>query len=101
MEDGRRIVRERAEYGLSASDLERILPRLLPGVSPVRVDRRYVYTLGPGRRVCIASGQERERRLAGLRIPCIDVEFSFEGLADDERTGIRARFDRAFQKGGG
>lgn len=96
------MVRTQAEYGLSMSDLERILPRLLPEVPPVRhAECYYVFTLGPDRRFTIRVGVERERRLAGLRIPTVDLEFMFEGLGDDECRALRARFDRVFQKGGG
>ncbi|MEQ8495922.1 MAG: hypothetical protein RLW42_17050, partial [Gammaproteobacteria bacterium] len=54
-----------------------------------------------GRRLVVRLAAERERRIALLRLPVTDVHFEFTAFPAAARDAFLARFDRAFQKGGG
>lgn len=41
------------------------------------------------------------RRIALLRLPQLEVRFSYSGLALERRQAIQSYFDRATQRGGG
>lgn len=89
------------EYGVSHADLERLLPRLLHDVEPIRTADGFLFPLAGGRAITLVPGPERERRLAGLRLPCTEIRFEFVGLSQSECESFRARFGRVFHKGGG
>ena len=92
----------RREYGLSHADLRRILPRLTDA-SFASAEDYFSLEFADGRRVCLTVSPERERRLGLLRLPVVDIAFSFEGTAwvETECAAFLRHFDRAFQKGGG
>ena len=52
-------------------------------------------------RVLIALGDEKERRIASLVLPFLEVEFVFENLDAEQRRSFYAAFQRSFQRGGG
>jgi hypothetical protein len=77
--------------------------RLLPLVAPVTFDaarRRFTHT-EPDRcwHLCILA--ERERRIALVRLPVVDVAFVFEGYARAEADAVLDRFWSYFRRGGG
>jgi hypothetical protein len=43
----------------------------------------------------------RERRIASVRLPMVDVEFVFRGYAQAEIESVMARFFAHFRRGGG
>ena len=92
---------ERLDMGLSRADFERVFPRLVAPAS-LRWDARQVAVQwADGRHLRVALSPERERRIASLRLPCLDLHFVFTAFTPDAATAFIARFDRAFHKGGG
>jgi len=61
---------------------------------------RLAVAIGTGR-LEISLGTERQRQLALIRLPACTVELCFHGLSQEAATAALARFDRAFQRGGG
>lgn len=93
--------REILDYGLSLADLERVMPRLIPEATLTRKGRVYLLHWPEGGAVTLDPGQPRERSIAGLRIPWLQLTFDFVGLDAAARAAFLARFARCFQKGGG
>jgi len=88
------------QFGLSHADLQRLLPRFTDAdVSFSGSD--FVLVFANKRQLAISLGPERERRLGLMRIPFVDLEFTFKGWEPSDIHGFMARFDRMFQKGGG
>ncbi len=52
-------------------------------------------------RVTIRLGAERQRRIASLALPFMEVEFSFLDLDPEQRRRFYTAFSRSFQRGGG
>lgn len=98
---GRGQRRNPSGRGLSHADLARILPRLIPGVAPICDGLAYRFALGDRKSVCLLPGPERERRIALIRVPYLELTLEYRELDAAERAGFRARFERAFQTGGG
>lgn len=63
-------------------------------------DHRIEIPLEQGR-VVIRLGDDRQRRIASLSMPCMTVDFCFENLDGDQRARFFNDFQRSFQKGGG
>jgi hypothetical protein len=59
-----------------------------------------VITVGSGE-VRIGLGPQNVRKIANLRLPTIDVEFTLSGLNDAEVDLFWSRFDLCFRRGGG
>ena len=57
--------------------------------------------LGAPGKVEITLSEERERRIALLRLPVVDVEIALSGFEPDALDRFLVQFDRAFQRGGG
>jgi len=92
---------ESSAWGLSLADLERVMPRLIPEATLTRPAGHYLLSWPDGRSVILDPGTPRERLLAGLRIPWLQLTFEFRGLNAEDRAAFLARFARCFQKGGG
>lgn len=91
----------RREMGVGHADLHRLLGAALGGL-PYRADGTHIVASAPdGLRVEIHVAPERERRLAGLRLPVTEVELRFSGAGREAVEAFMARFDRTFHKGGG
>lgn len=90
----------RREFGLSHSDFFRIFPRIEPDSRTIE-ERCVALERRDGRRLRIEISDEKVRRLGALKIPFIDITFHFTGWSDEQRAEFFAKFDRAFQKGGG
>ena len=54
----------------------------------------------PGK-VEIRLSEERERRIALLRLPVVDVEIELSGFEPEVLERFLVQYDRAFQRGGG
>lgn len=93
--------KESSAWGLSLADLERVMPRLIPEATLTRPAGHYLLSWPDGRSVTLDPGTPRERLLAGLRIPWLQLDFEFRGLNAGDRAAFLARFARCFQKGGG
>ena len=88
------------EMSISHREFLRILPGALDGRDCRRDGARVVVGEG-ARRVEITLGAEGERRIALLRLPVTPVRIVFFGHTTDETEAFLARFERAFQRGGG
>ena len=103
MSDGRAvnaIVRSR-EMGLTRADFFRLLPTVLAGSTDAVVYENTV-TIGQGSRaIRIELDEGESRRLGTLKIPVLHVLFRFYGHSTADAEAFLARFDRAFQRGGG
>lgn len=91
----------RPAMGMSHADFFRVLPRVLADAR-WRRDGLSIHAEWPqGARLVASVSPERERRIASLCLPCVDVELAFCGLSAAERAEFLQRFDSAFHKGGG
>lgn len=79
------------------------LRSLAPAVAPATftVQGRSISVIGAPGKVEITLSEERERRIALLRLPVVDVAIELSGFAPDALDRFLAQFDRAFQRGGG
>ena len=90
------------DMGYSETEFFRILPSALKG---------FTYTVD-GNRVSI-NGVDKDqglemivsrlpdRKIGMIRIPRIEVEFSFHNFSENERKQFMTNFDRSYQRGGG
>lgn len=79
------------------------LRSLAPAVAPATftVQGRSISVIGAPGKVEITLSEERERRIALLRLPVVDVAIELSGFEPDALDRFLAQFDRAFQRGGG
>lgn len=79
------------------------LRSLAPAVAPATftVRGRSISVIGAPGKVEITLSEERERRIALLRLPVVDVAIELSGFEPDALDRFLAQFDRAFQRGGG
>ncbi len=77
--------------------------RRLPAVASVQYDaeRMQFDHVEDGRRWSLRMVAQRERRIAGLHLPVVDVEFVFQGYARADVDAIMERFFAHFRRGGG
>lgn len=72
------------------------------GPAPRQADNgRTVEVPVGGGRVSIRLGDDRQRRIASLVLPLLEVDFHFEGLDPLQRRRFYEMFQRSFHKGGG
>lgn len=95
--------RTRPEMGITRADFRRIFPRLFEaGQCALEAGADGATVNWPdGRHLHVTVSVERQRRIALLRIPYVDLDFRFEGFAAGDVDAFMVRFDRAFHKGGG
>ena len=88
--------------GITHDDFFRIFPRL---VAPAEVTREGLEVTvaweGVQRSLQVTLSEEKNRKIARLRIPYVELEFRFRNFSSGERLEFLTRFYRAFQKGGG
>ena len=88
--------------GITHGDFFRIFPRL---VAPAGVSREGLQITvaweGVQRSLQITLSEEKNREIARLRMPYVELEFRFRSFSKSERLEFLAKFHRAFQKGGG
>ena len=90
------------DMGYSLAEYLRILPSAVKGYT-YRVDGNRVVINGSGtnRRLTLDLKTLPERRIGMIRIPRIEVEFSFENFSERERKDFLVTLDRSYQRGGG
>jgi len=54
-----------------------------------------------GRQVVIELGPQLSRNIALLKIPYVEVRFSFHGFSDEAREQFMERFELYYRRGGG
>lgn len=79
------------------------LRSLAPAVAPATfiVDGLSISVIGAPGKVEITLSEQRERRIALLRLPVVDVDIEFSGFEPEALERFLRQFDRAFQRGGG
>jgi hypothetical protein len=86
--------------GITHSEFFRTLPAAL-GLTPYAVQGHDVIIGEDTRRLVISLSSEGRRRIAALSLPTTQVHFTFSGCSPQDVEQFMARFDRAFQRGGG
>ena len=85
---------------ITHAEFLRILPGAVPAGSVSANGSRIVVATGD-RRLVIRLSDERQRRIGFLTLPVTHVRLEFSGYSDGDAAAALARFDRAFQRGGG
>ena len=88
------------EMSITHNEFFRLLPRAVNDAAVARQGNRINITTGTGL-VKITLAPETVRKLAMLEFPVTEVTIEFNGLNASERAVFLARFDLAYQKGGG
>jgi hypothetical protein len=86
--------------GITHSEFFRTLPAALAAL-PYTVQGHDVIIGEDTRRLVISLSSEGRRRIAALSLPTTQVLFTFSGYSSQDIDRFMARFDRAFQRGGG
>ena len=86
--------------GITHREFFRTLSVALPAL-PYTVQGRDVLISDDTRRLVISLSPEGRRRIAALSLPTTQVHFTFSGYSQQDIDRFMARFDRAFQRGGG
>lgn len=94
------VVRFSRDMGITHSEFFRTLPAALPAL-PYAVQGSEVTISDDTRRLVISLSPEGRRRIAALSLPTTQVHFTFSGYSPQDVDRFMARFDRAFQRGGG
>ena len=94
------VVRFSRDMGITHSEFFRTLPAALPALS-YTVHGLDIIVAEDTRRLVIRLSPEGRRRIAALSLPTTQVHFTFSGYSPQNVDHFMARFDRAFQRGGG
>ena len=94
------VVRFFRDMGITHSEFFRTLPAALVTL-PYTVQGHEVMISDDTRRLVISLSPESRRRLGALSLPTTQVHFTFSGYSSQDIDRFMARFDRAFQRGGG
>jgi hypothetical protein len=89
----------RLEMGCTAAEFHHRLP-LVTAVTRDAAGRQFDH-VEEGRRWRLRLSEPRERLIGSLRLPVVDVEFTFEGYAPAEIETFMALFHAHFRRGGG
>ena len=94
------VVRFSRDMGITHREFFRTLPAAL-APTPYTVQDRDVVISDDTQRLVISLSPEGRRRIAALSLPTTQVHFTFSGYSSQDVEQFMARFDRAFQRGGG
>ena len=94
------VVHFSRDMGITHREFFRTLPAALPAL-PHTVHGHDVIIAEDTRRLVISLSPEGRRRIAALSLPTTQVHFTFSGYSSQDIERFMARFDRAFQRGGG
>ena len=92
--------RLRREMTISHEEFFRLVPRALADIPFTRCGSRVEARCGE-RRIDIRLEPEFKRRLASLELPVTRISMALRGFGAEDEAAFLARFDLAFQKGGG
>lgn len=99
--DAAKVRAERLAMGISHADFFRVFPTVIAPASWRREGLAIHVEWPAGVRLTATVSAQKQRRIASLSLPYVDIDFDFVGMAASAREAFLARFDRAFQKGGG
>lgn len=94
------VVRFSRDMGITHHEFFRTLPAALRP-TPYTVQGHDVIVNDDTRHLVITLSPEGRRRIAALSLPTTQVHFTFSGYSPQDVDCFMARFDRAFQRGGG
>jgi hypothetical protein len=97
--DGKAI-RFTRQLGLTHAEFHRSLPPAIAHRAFTVENNRIRIDVGE-RTVTMELGPQRYRAIASLRLPYVEVTFTFIGFSGGERHAFMERFERYFQRGGG
>ncbi|MBX2839066.1 MAG: hypothetical protein KTR35_19570, partial [Gammaproteobacteria bacterium] len=86
------------EMGFTHADFFRLLPRAM-GETPFEINGLVVNCRLPTGSLRITLGEERERRLVLLVLPCTSVTLEFEDVMEEDRERFLKYFNLRFMKG--
>ena len=86
------------EMGYTHADFFRLLPRAL-GHTPYEINGLVVNCTLPSGRLRITLGEERERRLVLVSIPCTTITFEYINVSEEVREKFNKYFELRFMKG--
>lgn len=90
------------DYGCTLAEWERDLPRAVGAHVMARpAPGQAAVSLAGGGRLMLAWQELPPRRIAGLRLPRLQVDFRFEQVDAASRTAFMHPFDLTLQRGGG
>ena len=86
--------------GLTHSEFYRSLP---PAIAhhTFSVEDNHVRIDYGDRVVTLELGSQQVRSIASLRLPYVEVRFTFDGFSATQQREFMARFERYFRRGGG
>lgn len=88
------------EMGLTHAEFFRSLPSAIAHREYTVEGRKVEVDFGE-RRVAIELGEQKNRAIASLNLPYVEVTFSFFDFSDAQRDEFMGRFDLYFRRGGG
>lgn len=89
------------QMGITHAEFMRLLPRAL-GTSTFEMQGAIIVMPSDGgKQLRITLGPESVRQIALMRMPTMPVALTFSGYTQAEAEDTLARFDRAYQRGGG
>lgn len=86
------------EMGFSHADFFRLLPSAM-GDNPYEVDGPEVNCTLPTGTLKITLGEERERRLVLVVIPCTTITFEYINVSEEDHENFKKYFELRFMKG--
>ncbi len=86
------------EMGYTHADFFRLLPGAM-GDTPYEINGLEVDCKLPTGTLKITLGEERERVLVLVVLPCMNVTFEFKDVRDEDRERFTRYFDVRFMKG--
>ena len=86
------------QMGYTHADFFRLLPRAM-GSNPYEINGLEVNCTLPSGTLKITVGEERERRLVLVVMPCTNVTFEYNNVSDEDRESFSKYFDLRFMKG--
>ncbi|MDJ0956893.1 MAG: hypothetical protein QNI91_08560 [Arenicellales bacterium] len=90
------------DMGYSATDFFRILPSAIKGYThTVEANNVTINGVDGNQSVQLVVKPLPDREIGMIRIPRIEVEFSFHNFSARERKEFMINFDRSYQRGGG
>lgn len=98
---GPRLPATTLEMGISHADFRRIFPRLIAPLEASHDGLVTTVTWPAGGRLEVRMSAERVRRLAGLGLPYVELQFFFDDFSAADEARFMQAFRTAFHKGGG
>lgn len=84
--------------GYTHADFFRLLPRAM-GDTPYEINGLEINCTLPSGSLKITLGEELERRLVLVVLPCTEVTFEYENVSDRDREEFTRYFELRFMKG--